>query len=131
MKAIAELSPDGFVTNGKAMMLKLYEYFMSSDYSQSNVFMGGIASLKYIISEASDAIVLDTMVTEALTTMYESYFTNVAVTTTVVDKDNKITITVNIVGTDAAGNICRLDKSVYSVNNKIVGFDKEQEKYYA
>jgi len=131
MRAIPELSPDGFITNGPVMMLKLYEYSLSSEYSQSNVFIGNIASLKYIISEAKDASMLDQMVTESLTKMYESYFSNVAVNTVVTNAKNKISVTVNVVGTDSAGKICRLDKTIYAIDNKIVGFDKFQEGYYA
>jgi len=131
MKAIPELSPDGFITNGPVMMLKLYEYSLSSEYSQSNLFIGSIASIKYIVSEANDSFTLDQMITEAFTRMYEAYFSNVAVNTVVTDTDNKITVAVNIVGTDTTGKICRLDKTIYAIDNKIVGFDKFQEGYYA
>jgi len=129
MDAVPTLSLDGFVTNKEIMMIKLYEYFLCSDYSQSNTFYGTVVSLKYILSEAKDGVELKGMVDEALSLMYESYFRAVTVDSVVSETDNKIKLDVNIRCLDDNDITHNLSKSLDVVDNNIVGFDAIQESY--
>jgi len=131
MDAIPTLAVEGFTTNKTVIMTKLYEYFMSSDYSQSNTFFGDIASLKYILAEAADSAALDSMVTEALYKMYDRYFDTVVVDTIVTDDSNMIRVDVNIVATDYDTKVYKLNQTIRVTDNKIVDYNTEQEEFYA
>jgi len=127
--AMPTLTPDGFTTNKSIMMIKLYEYFLSSEYSQSNTFYGDIASLKYILSEAKDATELDDMVTAALTKMYNTYYMTTTVYTVIKETDNNMTVTVNVVCRDYDQKVYKLNETLRVTSNKVIQYPKFQEKY--
>ena len=54
VKSIPHLSTTGWMKNPELIIVKLYEYFLLSDYSQSNSYLTHIASLKYILQNHSD-----------------------------------------------------------------------------
>lgn len=72
--SIPSLSVDGFITNKNAIMVKLFEYFLTSDYSQSTTFRGDIASLKYLIATYETNIELKNTIITTLTRLYGAYF---------------------------------------------------------
>ena len=127
--AMPTLTPEGFTTNKAIMMIKLYEYFLSSEYSQSNTFYGDIASLKYILSEAKDATELNDMVTAALTKMYNTYYMTTTVYTVVKETDNNMTVTVNVVCRDYDQKVYKLNETLGVTSNKVIQYPKFQEKY--
>jgi len=131
MDAIPALSVEGFITNKPLMVVKLYEHFLASDFSQSNIFYGEIASMKYIISEATTADDLKTMATEALEKMYLRYFPSVVVGTIIDETDSNISLTINIVVTDTDGKIYKLNRIMSSTDNHISNFDLKQELNHA
>jgi len=130
MDALPTLSPEGFITNRTIMMTKLYEYFISSEQSQSNTFFGEVVSLKYIISEAADLAELQAMTVTALTKMYSKYFTSVAVDITVTSTDNTMAITVNIRTVDDVAKTYQLSEIVNVTDNNITNHEIQQEGYY-
>jgi len=131
MDALPTLSPVGFITNHTIMMAKLYEYFISSEQSQSNTFFGEVVSLKYIISEAADLKELQDMTIAALTKMYSKYFASVAVDITVTSTDNTMSISVNVRTVDDAAKTYQLSEIVNVTDNNITNHDIQQEGYYA
>jgi len=131
MDALPTLSPEGFITNRTIMMTKLYEYFISSEQSQSNTFFGEVVSLKYIISEAANPTELQDMTLTALTKMYSKYFASVAVDITVTSTDNTMAISVNIRTVDDVAKTYQLSEIVNVTDNNITNHDTQQEGYYA
>ncbi len=73
---VPTVSTDGWVNDDGTKAYRLLEYFLISDYSQSNMYLGNITSLKYIMGETlglpPDRIA-DT-IKEALVGMYDRYF---------------------------------------------------------
>jgi len=131
MDALPTLSPEGFITNRTIMMTKLYEYFISSEQSQSNTFFGEVVSLKYILSEAADPTELQDMTLTALTKMYSKYFASVAVDIIVTSTDNTMAISVNIRTVDDVAKTYQLSEIVNVTDNNITNHDTQQEGYYA
>jgi hypothetical protein len=114
MTGIPVLSVHGWVTNKKEIMTKLFEHFITSEYSQSNSFKGGIASLKYIIAISSGELELKNAIVSALTTLYSAYFKLVTINV-IVDNNldsNIINYTVDISCTD--------DDNVVYILSKII-----------
>jgi len=75
------LTEEGFLDNPQQMLIKIYEYFLSSDYSQSVSFFGNIASLRYLVREYNDSI--DTLrieITNTLNSLMSRYWSNYEVT---------------------------------------------------
>ena len=130
MDAIPTLSVDGFTTNKQLMMTKLFEYFKSSDYSQSNLFLGNVQSLKYIISIAKDSTELKELTEQALTNLYSSYYPKVAVDATIDETANNISVTADITCQDDLGNSYKLSQLVRVIDNNIVGYDNLEENLY-
>lgn len=78
--AIPTLSTAGFVTDIPSMIDRMFSYYLTSDYSQSNLFQGRVLSLqKQIQAYQHDDIALTNKVREEL----EGYFGSVADAVTV------------------------------------------------
>ena len=130
MLAIPTLNVDGFTSNKSIMMIKLYEHFLSSEYSQSNIFLGKIASAKYILSEAKGAAELKDMFTLAIDAIYTNYFKSVTTDITITESDNSINITVNVRTVDENNESFRLNEIINVTDNKITNYGTHQEDYY-
>ena len=74
---IPSLSVEGWNTSPLAQMSKLWEYYQSSDYSQSNMFMGKVVSLKHTLQVDIDPYVLKENVEKDIVNLYGSYFEEV------------------------------------------------------
>ena len=74
---IPTLSSEGWNTSPLAQMSKLWEYYQSSDYSQSNVFKDKITSLKYTLQQDIEPTVLKTNVEKDIINLYSAYFEEV------------------------------------------------------
>lgn len=122
--AIPSLSINGFITNNNSIMVKLYEYFLTSEYSQSNTFYGEIASLKYILQHYTGLEEIKVAIREALTTMYLRYFATVIVDVTISETDSKTTYLVDMVVTDSKGTVNKLTNSIRSVGDALVNIDQ-------
>jgi len=80
MAQIHNLSTDGAIASPSAVMKRLMENFMVSDYSQTLFYGGEVASLRYIYSGFdNDVRQLELDITASLQTMYSRYFANVEV----------------------------------------------------
>ena len=80
------LTEDGFLDNPQLMLTKLYEYFLSSDYSQSVSFFGNISSLRYIVRKYNEDIdILKMEISDALNVMIGRYWSDYEVTVNIVN----------------------------------------------
>lgn len=79
--SIHNLSTSGAITNNKSLAIRLLKNFMVSDYSQSNLYMGNVSSLRYLISQFDTVSELELRdsITSQLTSMYGRYFDDVDV----------------------------------------------------
>ena len=124
MESIPTLTLDGFITNKKAQMVKLFEYFLASDKSQSNVF-NDIQSLKYILTQNKNMSDLKTALDRAIMDLYKPFFTNVTPDVIIKESDtsNVINIYINI-KTTHEGKMYELTREVVSTNGDYNVFDK-------
>lgn len=110
--AIPSLSIDGFITNKNSQISKLFLYFLSSQYSQSNLFYGEIASLKYILAKYNDPEELRNQIHDTLTNLYKKHFDSVEFDISVNAPDNTANINIYI-------------SAVLINNNETYNFTKE------
>ena len=92
---IPTLTLDGFVSNKKAQMVKLFEYFLASDKSQSNVF-NNVQSLKYILTKHKNNGDIKLELDKALQELYGTHFTSVTPDVRIIDVPNTSTINIYI-----------------------------------
>jgi len=104
---IPSLTTDGTLINKTEQMKKLFQYFLASDYSQSNVFYGKIASLKAILAMYSEPADIKRNIELVLTKQYQNYYDIVAVNVTIVYNDNKTEYLIEI-KTEHAGKTYEL-----------------------
>lgn len=77
--SIPSLTINGFITNKDMQMGRLFTYFLASDYLQTNMFYGDIASLKWILAQHNDPYSTKAMMISNLTKLYQAYFDTVEV----------------------------------------------------
>jgi len=121
--SIPHLSVEGWIKNSEQKLLKLFEYFLTSEYSQSNIYYGNIASLKYILQNATEVNEIKNDISKSLYSMYGRYFSNVDVTVDIVEKDSVVEYYINVVVIDENNNTYRLDKSILVTDNNIKNMD--------
>ena len=121
---IPSLSVNGFTTDSDSIMVKLYEYFLTSEYSQSNTFYGEIASLKYILQSNTGLEDVKVAIKQTLTKMYSRYFKTVNVIVNINESVNSTVYIVNITTVDQDGITSVLDNSVRSVGDKLLNIDQ-------
>ncbi|MGE3592509.1 MAG: hypothetical protein AB7G52_08465 [Arcobacter sp.] len=121
---IPTLTLDGFVNNKNAQMGKLFEYFLASDYSQSNVFYRDISSLKYLITEYKDSQELKRVIENTLSKLYKRHFDNVSVLVEVKESELSSTteLLINITA-DNDGKQYYLAKDIKQSNGEIDNYE--------
>jgi hypothetical protein len=121
---VPSLSASGWVGNISEKLDKLVGYFFVSDYSQSHLYKGSIASLPNIIKEcAENQSLLISQTTKVLTNLLRPYFDRVQVDVTVTvedpNKPNDINLNVDAqVGQD--GVTYSVGKQLQIINSKVV-----------
>lgn len=110
---IPSLTLDGFITNKNAQMKKLFEYFLASEYSQSNTFQGKISSLQFILANDKDAIATVDLIRTTLISLYKSCFDTVDVVVNYDESDSSSTVNYSIDIT------CKHEDMYYSLNKDI------------
>lgn len=85
---VPSLSASGWVGNISEKLDKLIGYFFVSEFSQSHLYRGNIASFPYIIKQcAENQSLLLSETTKVLTNLLKSYFDRVQVDVTVTNED--------------------------------------------
>lgn len=76
---VPTLGLDGFIDNTQIKIRKLWQYFLTSEFSQSNVFHTQIKSFKYIMATKKVGSDIEQAMEAALKDLYGSYFNSVNV----------------------------------------------------
>lgn len=130
------LTLDGFVTNKRLIFYKVWEYFLSSEYSQSTTFRGMISSLKYILAtvDPNDSVEISKKIEDTLNTMYRKYFDNSTVDVLIDEDPETRTLRINIAiecSDDGDETVYRLYKEVESTNGEIKKYNELLNELYA
>lgn len=128
------LTLDGFVTNKQIMFYKIWEYFLTSEKSQSNVF-SGINSYKYIMATAFETSNIDGIARSmegSLTNLYKKYYDNVKVDCEVADdtETNTLKVRISITVSDTGGTTYRLARELENTNGELKNYDKLLNELY-
>ena len=124
-KAIPSLSTVGWTKDYNEIMKKLYVYFITSEYSQSNSYYGEIASLKYILQSHSEVEDIKLAIQRVLLNMYDRYFDNVDVVVDIIQTDSTTSYTINIIAIASDGLTYKLNKTIQTdANRTIINLDK-------
>lgn len=83
MTAVPTLSAKGWIDDIENKADRLTAYFFVSEFSQSELYAGNVASLPYIVANyGHDQLRCATQVEDALRTMFQRYYDQVSVTVT-------------------------------------------------
>lgn len=124
MIALPTLTMSSWVNNRNTLMTKLFEYFLASDYSQSNTFAGTIKSLKYIIHNFTTSENIRNELTQALSELYQPYYDNVLVDITIDEPTDSSTISITIrITCTYMGVDYTLARNIVETNGHIANFD--------
>ena len=96
ISAIPHLSTTGWMKNPELIITKLYEHFLIADYSQSNTYIGQIASLKYILQNYDGVEDIKVAIQKTLYKQYINYYDQVDVDIIITERDDSTTYTVDI-----------------------------------
>ncbi|MNE09521.1 hypothetical protein D3C80_1021950 [compost metagenome] len=121
---VPSLSASGWVGNISEKCDKLIGYFFVSDFSQSHLYAGNIASLPYIIkASAENRSLLRSETSKQLTNLLRPYFDSVQVDVQVLDGDptdpGKVNLRVDATVTQD-GTIYSVGKEIQTINSKVV-----------
>lgn len=127
------LTLDGFVTNKQIMFYKIWEYFLTSENSQSNTFY--VSSYKYIMAtafETGDQSAIGRSMEGALTNLYKKYYDNVQVDCEVVNdlSTNTLKVRISLTVSDSGGTTYRLAKELENTNGELKNYDKLLNELY-
>ncbi len=125
MIGLPVLSVTGWETNKKAIMIKLFEYFITSDYGQSNTFKGDVQSLKYLVAAYTAKSDLRIAIIDSLGKMYNNYFKSSSVSVTVDDPDTSsvITFTIDITCVDENNTSYTLSQTISESGGVLLDID--------
>lgn len=133
---LPSLTDEGFISNKNIMLGKLFQYFLASNYSQSNTFFGDISSLSYILANNVPDNKMKADIETTLVKLYSRYFDKADFVVTIEDNytdvapvyiegvlvDNGITYTLSkvlsIQGTTILNYENLLDEYYSEVNNE-------------
>lgn len=128
--ALPSLTEAGFITNKNLILTKLFGYFLASEYSQSNVFIGKINSLKYILGMNLAPAMFTTAVETSLNKLYAPYFDSVKVITERNDTGGGIVnVYINVICTDG-DKTYDLSKEVKIKDGNMVEFENNLDALY-
>lgn len=123
--SIPTLSVEGWTSNKNAQMGKLFEYFLASEYSQSNTFYGGISSLKYILANHNEPFDISEEIKKSLIKLYENYYDTISVDVKVDEEtsETEIDFAINIIATYKVDRFV-LAKDIKESNGSVLNFDE-------
>jgi hypothetical protein len=128
MKALPTLTTHGFITDETLLMSKLYEYFLTTQYSQSVFYKDYINSYDKIIKNSPTVSnKLEYELSDALYKLYNRYFDDVTPTVRLEDKNPegetayRLYIDIECVGSD--GRKLALSKVLVTTDGVIQDLD--------
>ena len=132
MKAkLPMLNRNGWIENKEIVIDKLFEHFLASEYSQTKLLYGEVASLKFILASSANIDSIRHDIISALNTLFSKYFDTVSVYVNVVSDEKTGTNIFNIsMEIKDDGETYTLYKAVETRLGKITKFNQEQEALY-
>lgn len=132
MKAkLPMLNRNGWIENKEIVIDKLFEHFLASEYSQTNLLYGEVASLKFILASSANVDSIRHDIISALNTLFSKYFDTVSVYVNVVSDEKTGTNIFNVsMEIKDDGETYTLYKAVETRLGKITKFNQEQEALY-
>lgn len=123
---VPSLSASGWVEEISERADKLMAYYLTSDYSQSEIYAGTVVSLQYHIEQyGHNTTELRTHVENGLRGYFERYFDSAEVTLTIndptSDDDNRTELKVECYITDN-GSKYSLGRLIAVIDSKVVSF---------
>ena len=104
MATIPSLSESGWISSPAEKLDKLLTYFVTSEYSQSNLYAGKISSFPYLIATyGSDQYRLQAETRDTLESFLGRYFDSVDIDVKVVqnpENDSKLSVKLLLIVTD-------------------------------
>lgn len=129
---VPTLSTAGFVSDVPSMIDRMLAYYLTSDFSQSNVFFGQVVSLqKQMQQYQHDPLTLQTRIREELTGYFGGAFDSVTVNVSTEipnpDDPNRINVTVEavIVKDGKSYSVGKLIETQNSITQKIINLNNE------
>lgn len=129
---VPSLTTDGFVTNKRMIFYKVWEYFLASEFSQSNLFRGQVASVKYVIGTASNITIVK-QAEGTLKKLFERYFDNVTVDCYIVDTNaafQTLSVAITCYDNDAPEITYTLAKDIEHQKGKIQNYNELLSELY-
>lgn len=108
---IPTLTPDGWITDPANIIVKEFEYYISSNYSQSNSYYGNIRSFKYTMNKYREPNEISIHIGNDLKFIYSQYFNNVEPNVSVEIEEGVININIDV--------ICNYFGKIYTLNKSI------------
>ena len=128
---IPALTIDGFITNKRLMITKIWEYFLASEYSQSNIFHGDITSFKYIMATSTPGRDLINTLESELTKLFNRYYDVVHVDVLINEDIDTGTQRVSMAVTiKEDGKTYHLSNEIAYTNGKIENFENKIDELY-
>ena len=134
--AIPTLTTSGFITDPNIILVKIYEYFLTSDYSQSVIFYNKIASLPYLIHKHGPKlddlkVDIEATLSSVMDNYFDNYEVNVEITNTPHGEHNKKPYLLTIELTAIVGEKkYYLNKNLNIKESKILELDKILAYFY-
>lgn len=120
-KFFPALTTEGWVTDKKTIMEKIFLHYLCSEKSQSSIFKEQVRSLKYTLQQNKDEHYILEAIRSDLNALYGSYFPIVEVLPSTDKTDTKLDIVFNVVCYDENNNKYDLQKVLdykeSSINN--------------
>ena len=131
MNGLPTLNANGWTTNDASIFLKLFEYFLTSQYSQSVTYIGNIASLKYIVQMSNSQYDIQNAINTTLSDMYKRFYSLVNIDVEIDDTViGEIGYIINIDVINEQGKSYGLSNIIRTVDNNIVNMDELLNNLY-
>jgi len=126
---VPQLTRDGWTSDPTTIMVKLFEYFLISEYSQTNTMYGDISSLKYLMEIEKDVYELRNVIIRTLDKLYGRYFKTVNVSVEINnDSETETLLLIEIDTVYANGEKYNLSNVIRETGGKIVNMDELMKK---
>lgn len=95
-KFLPSLGAEGWLSNKKAIMEKLFTYYIASEYNQTNTFYTQVKSLKYDLFISYDEHAIRSRIEDSLTKLYSPYFDSVEFSSKLTEKEGSKLVEITI-----------------------------------
>jgi len=116
---VPTLSRDGYITNIEDTMRKIFEYYLVSQYSQSDTFRGEVVSITYDLEMGNNIGDKRDNINRSLSKLFTRYFINPTIDVNI-DSSKGSTITIAIKITTIINNKTYILSNIVSSHKNII-----------